>query len=459
MNSTYSSYYKLNHGFIKAKPSDMSSIDRKLKGMLEKLRMERRQEFLKFQRTEDKERFKPKGKSKIVYSKFIKDWKLSRAWSKELIEYVWLSKFSEGYKYMQENPQDWLLLPIYRGSRSMLIQGNGYCELRNQNGWRMFTVKNTPFVHAGLTIIDGIYNQDQNTFYCNDLIVWNNLNICISTTECRLHFLSCRIEESGVINKTIDSTDICMISELGPKIIPSIRIQLGKYFPLSKDNLLHICKIKDQIRSSSSDFDYLVFVRKDSMYDTEKDCDDSHLQCQECCTVPKQNWLIWRDRQIESFNDCKDREIDDNTLTFRLNINEKNELYTKDKVLIGKVNCSETLTKNLSLDNDQKILMNEFGFVFVKVKFEEENVLNLLNLILSRYPPRICDNIRSKPKDIMFELSNVSTQDKFSCKLDSSDYIFFKCIEFITETKYSNCMILEEFNLNLNMESLLDSIS
>ncbi|EAK89106.1 hypothetical protein [Cryptosporidium parvum Iowa II] len=457
MNSSYNSYYKLNHGFIKEKHSDMSSIDKKLRGMLEKLRTERRQKFLKFQRTEDKEYFKPKGKSEKVHSKFIKDWKLSKVWSKELIEYTWLSKLSEGYKSIQENPQDWLLLPICTGSRSMLIQGNGYCELRNQDGWRIFTVKNVPFAHTGLTIIDGIYNQDQNTFYCNDLIVWNNLNICISTTECRLHFLSSRIEESGVTNRTAESMDVSMVLDSNLKLIPNIRIQLGKYFPLSKDSLLHIYGVNDRMHGPLSDFDCLVFVRKDSVYDVEQDYEDAYPECKEYCTASQKNWFIWRDKQNKSFKDCRDKEMDDNT-TFKLNINEKNELYTKDKVLIGKVRCSGTLTENLSLDNDQKILLNEFGIVFVKVKFETENILNLLNIISSRCLNSICGNNYSKSENI-FELSNVSIQDKFSCKLDSSDYIFFKCIEFITETKYSSCMIPNESNLNLNVESLLNSIS
>ncbi|POM84412.1 hypothetical protein CmeUKMEL1_12265 [Cryptosporidium meleagridis] len=457
MKSSYNSYYKLNHGFIKEKHSDMSSIDKKLRGMLEKLRMERRQKFLEFQRTENKEYFKSKGKSKKVYSKFIKDWKLSRVWSKELIEYTWLSKLSEEYKSIQENPQDWLLLPICAGSRSMLIQGNGYCELRNQDGWRIFTVKNAPFAHAGLTIIDGIYNQDQNTFYCNDLIVWNNLNICISTTECRLHFLSSRIEESGVTNRISESMDVPMLSSSSLKLVPNIRIKLGKYFPLSKDSLLNIYGVNDRTHNSLSDFDCLVFVRKDSTYDAEQDYEDLYIQSKEYCIGPQKNWLIWRDKQNKSFNDGRDKEMDDNT-TFKLNINEKNELYTKDKVLIGKVRCSGTLTKDLPLDNDQKILMNEFGIVYVKVKFEAENMLNLLNVLSSRCLNSICGNSYSKSENI-FELSNVCIQDKSSCRLDSSDYIFFKCVEFITETKYNNCLIPNESNLNLNIESLLNSIS
>ncbi|OII70853.1 uncharacterized protein cubi_00998 [Cryptosporidium ubiquitum] len=459
--SSFSSYYKLNHGFIKEKPSDMSSIDRKLRNMLEKLRAERRQEFLKFQRAEDDQNFKIKGKNKNKgkNSKFIKNWKLSRTWSRELIEYAWLSKLSEGYKSMQENPQNWLVLPIYRGRRSMLIQGNGYCELRNQDGWRMFTVKNAPFIHTGLTIIDGIYNHDQNTFQCNDLIVWNNLNICTSTTECRLHFLSCRIEESGVTNKTVESIDVSMMSGSDPKFIPNIRIQLGQYLPLSKNNLLRLFRIGDQFSSPQSDFNYLVFVRKDSMYDTEQEFDKLYSQCQEYRTLSQQNWLIWSGQVIKAFKDYNKKEEEPNGLTFRLNINEKNELYTKDKVLIGEVNHPEILNKSLSLDNDQKILMNEYGLVFVKVKFEKENILNLLDLIASRYPFDIFSNNHNEFKSIMFELSNVSSQDKYSSSLDNFDYIFFKCIEFVTETKYKNCTLLDELNLNLNMESLLKSIS
>lgn len=461
MTSSYNSYYKLNHGFIKERPSDTSSVDKKLRGMLERLRKERRQEFLKLQRTEGEEHVRPRGKStsKGRHSKFIRDWKLSRAWSNELVEYRWLSNVSDGYRSVQDCPQEWLILPFCEGRRSMLIQGNGYCELRNQQGWKMFTVKNAPFSHNGLTIIDGIYNQDQNIFYCNDLIVWNNLNMCTSTTECRLHFLSCRIEESGAANRiTVEGSDVCMKLNSPPKLVPSIRIQFGKYYPLSRDNLLKICVADDQLGRSPSHFDHLVFVRRDSMYEADQYCTHSTQRCQECCMNSQQGWFIWRDQEMSVFSCEEDAETETIESTFRLNVNEKNELYTKDGVLVGKVKGLGAISDSLSLDNDQKVLMNEYNLVFVKVKFGDKHILNALDLISSRNPLSSND---SMSRDVsLFEPQNVSSQDKHSSKLDSSDYMFFRCIELVSKAKRKNqTRVHEECHLNLNMESLLNSIS
>lgn len=461
MTSSYNSYYKLNHGFIKDKSSDMSSIDRKLRGMLENLRKERRQEFLRLQRNEGEEHLGPRGKrtGKGSHSKFIRDWKLSRAWSNELIEYRWLSKVSEGYRSMQDCPQEWLVLPLCEGRRSLLIQGNGYCEIRNQEGWRMFTVKNAPFTHNGLTIIDGVYDQDQNVFHCNDLIVWNNLNMCTSTTECRLHFLSCRIEESGVTSRpAAEDSDIYMKLDSLPRLVPNIRIQLGKYYPLSRDNLVNICGTAGQLGGAPPCLGHLVFVRRDSLYEADKDCTHLGQRCQECCLDDsQQGWLIWRDQETSVFNREKDTETETFEATFRLNANEKNELYTKDGVLVGKVSGPGTISESLSLDEDQKVLMNEYGLVFVKVKFGDEHMLDVLDLILSGNP--LSSDLVSKDAS-PFELSSVSSQDKLSSKLDSSDYVLFRCAELVAKAKHKRRTVThEERYLNLNMESLLNSIS
>ncbi|KAJ1609205.1 hypothetical protein OJ253_1639 [Cryptosporidium canis] len=462
MISNYNSYYKLNHGFIKEKPSDVSSVDKKLREMLEKLRKERRQEFLKLQRIEDNEREKSRKKSscKGRNSKYIRDWKLSKAWSNELMEYKWLSRSSEGYRSIQDCPQEWLILPLCKGRRSMLIQGNGYCELRNQDGWRMFTVKNAPFAHNGLTIIDGIYNRDKNTFYCNDLIVWNNLNMCTSTTDCRLHFLFCRIEEYGVKNITTENNDVCMISEHTPKLVHNIRIELGRYFPLSRDSLLNICGANGQFDKDSFYFDHLVFVRRDSMYEVCNDNDQLDGEYQTSYTDYQHNWFIWRDKGLSIFCSEKDVETEAIELIFRLNINEKNQLYTKDGVFVGKVNCSGIVSESLSLDNDQKFLKSEYGRVFVYVKFGEEDIPKILNTILPENTIGNCVKGEHTINDTnLIELCNVSPQDKVYSGLDNSDYIQFRCIEEITKSKYKYHTINNEFYLNLNMDSLLNYIS
>ncbi|KAH8741885.1 hypothetical protein FG386_003012 [Cryptosporidium ryanae] len=456
MSSNYVEIYKFNDGFIKDKSSNISSIDKKLKIMLENFRKERRESLINYYRDNggnqaQDNKNKDKNKRKLRHSRFYKEWKLALMWSKELIEYNWLN-FCSDLDIIKESPHDWFILPLANGIRCMIIHGNGYCELRNEEGWRVVAIKNSPFKHSGLTIIDGIYEKNANVFHCNDIIVWNNLNMSNSPTECRLYILKSRIEENiSFTNKQME--DVNMVTRCNfnaKKSISSINLKISNFYPLKKDNIIEL--YKDAVMDKKVlDYTHFLFINKDSLYLPGKEDHDS-LESRNHTQIR----YIWRDINMKNghkVNKC------DNDLSFRLELHE-NLLYTSNKVLIGKIdiNTPEEVNEALSLEADQEIKLKEIGYLIVDVKFKTTNILNLLeNFTSSNFNYFDINNKEAINKNL-FDISNISAKNKMVCKSDNIDFIIFHCIEFIqNNTESINIHNNTSFS-NLDIETFINSL-
>ncbi|KAH7649780.1 hypothetical protein FG379_002494 [Cryptosporidium bovis] len=455
MSSKYVEIYKYNDGFVKSKLSGISSLDKRLKKMLEDFRKERREDLINYHRgnkeghVEDKKNKGVKNKDKLRHSKFYKEWKLASMWSKELIEYNWLN-FCSRLDIIKESPHDWFILPLAKGIRCMVIHGNGYCELRDEEGWRIVVVENSPFKHLGLTIIDGIYDKNTNTFHCNDIIVWNNLNMCNSSTECRLYILKSRIEENVCnINKQIKDINmaICGVSKI-KKSVPNINLKLSSYYPLTKNNIMELYR-GVVIGNEAFDYTHLIFVNKNSLYLSEKE-DYTYLKLQDCT----QTRYIWRDSNMKKRYESNTCDLN---LSFRLELHE-NLLYSSNKALIGQVdiNKPENINEALSLETDQRVKLDESGYLIVDVKFKTINILNLLENFTSNNYNDFNINASETLNKNLFDISNISAKNKMRCKSDNIDYIIFHCIEFINNTESTKMHNNTSFS-NLDIETLVNS--
>ncbi|VDM44217.1 unnamed protein product [Toxocara canis] len=110
---------------------------------------------------------------------------------------------------------DWICLPCPLGKRALVVASNGVTSAYSKSGYLIKQFSSylpggsrsscSTFHYAGVevsvgcthyTLLDCVFSPEQLTFYCLDMIAWNDSAVADSDFECRLFLLNSRISEN-----------------------------------------------------------------------------------------------------------------------------------------------------------------------------------------------------------------------------------------------------------------------
>ncbi|KAL7066550.1 hypothetical protein ACR3K2_30200 [Cryptosporidium serpentis] len=481
----YYEYYKFRDNFVRNNNTEISAIDISLRNMLNESRKIRREIFLNEKRISlitsrnSIENNLENENNKIIKknSRYIKEWNLALTWSSELVKYNYLTLFTWDTFIKNYTPGEWLVTPITIGIRCILIYGNGYCEIRDEHGWTIFVIDIPPFKHSGLTILDGIYNYIIDTFICYDVIEWNNLKICDSSTDCRLYFLRSRFQEIGLDNYNnrieIENEDILIdirndlshikhyypyksLNNWNKEHKNNIKIQMANYFEITKQVIssLYLKSINAIENNDMNKFlSFFAFVHRESCYNYDYSC----------------YWYIWRDYNMKppgilgnlfidstkikkkkginkklkkkNYNNIQqiitdmDAEGEDEInmdskndgISFILELRNSNDLYTSENLYMGNL-------LSLHPENENKISLEIFNknsnFRLVRVFVDSSQIEIFMNNFNQKILLPLDSNIKGFTGCIFGTMKIIGLNSRWHVKADSIDYILFQCTEF-----------------------------